>query len=140
MLTIVLIQFLVIGVLATLLLVQSRVWVRLRNPVGEDERYLLMVARAARGRLILLEEAREGRTLLRCREVPGHAGLEPRGQVDRLLRRGLIAVDASGLEGRYALTAAGWTYVKRLPPFQVEVRRPGNWFNSVATGPKRRPK
>jgi hypothetical protein len=112
--------------------------VRLRNRLGEDEKYLLNVARAAGGRLIVREE-RVGAAppTLRLREIPDHRVMESRGQMDRLQNRGLVKPDPSGLPGRHLMTPEGWDYVKGLTPLPVEVKRAGNWFNSISKRPRR---
>jgi len=84
------------------------------------------------GRLLLKEErAASGQTLLRLLEVPGQKGMEPKGQVDRLLNKGLILKDPSGLPGRFQLSPQGWSYVEDLPPLPVDKKRAKNWFDSA---------
>ena len=122
------------GLAAALAAASFKGWrVKLRNPLGEDEKYLLNVARAAGGRLIVREVPDgAGITLLHLREVPDQRRLEKRDQLDRLFNRGLLKRDPSGLTGRYALTVEGWTYVKGLAPLPVQVKRAGNWYNSIS--------
>ena len=127
---------LAIGLSAAFLGTSLQDWkIRLRNPVGDDEKYLLAVARAAGGRLIVKEDP--GTPILALREVADPTRLVTRGQVDRLLNRSLLKRDASGLPGRYSLSPEGWAFVKHLPALPVEIRRAGNWFNSIS-GRRRR--
>jgi len=108
------------------------------NPVGADERYLMNVARAAGGRLIVKEErTASGPPMLRLPEVPDQKTLASKGQVDHLLLRGLLKPDPSGLPGRYLLTPEGWDFVTKLRPLPVVIKRAGNWFNSISRRPPR---
>jgi len=110
--------------------------VKLRNPLGVDEKYLLTAARAAGGRLIVREEPENGLILLRLREVPGHPRMEKKEQMEHLLNRDLLKPDPTGLPGRFLLTATGWAFVKHLPALPVEVKRAGNWYNSISRKPR----
>ena len=106
---------------------------RLRNPIGADERYLMNVARAAGGRLIIKEDPGEsGQPMLRLLEVPDQKPMAGRGQVRHLLNRGLLKPDPSGMPSRYLLTSEGWDFLKRLRPLSVAIKRTGNWFNSIS--------
>ena len=111
---------------------------KLRNPVGADERYLLNVARAAGGRLIVKEEPTEaGALVLRLLEVPDQKTMGSRGQVEHLLNRGLLKPDPSGMPSRFLLTPEGWDSVKHLTPISLAIKRTGHWFNSVSRRPPR---
>jgi len=129
---------LLVGLSAAFLGTSLKGWrIRLHNPVGEEEKYLLAVARAAGGRLIAKEERAGAEPLLILREVIDQRRLIAKGQMDRLLNRGLLNRDASGLPGRYTLSPEGWAFMKKVPPMDVEVRRAGNWFNSISGRRKR---
>jgi len=104
-----------------------------RLPLGEDEKYLLSAARAAKGRLIL----RQGRgssspSLLLLKEFPDTKRLENTMQIEKLLARKFIQPDDSGKSGRYVLTAKGWAQSKDLPEFPLQPIRQGAWFNSIS--------
>ena len=133
---------LVCGLCCVFLVSSCRGWLlKLRNPMGDDEKYLMTVARATGGRLIVAEEATvSGPPLLKLRELPHQRELLQRDQVQRLMNRGLLKPDPSGLPGRYLVTPEGWAYVKHLPVILVDVQRPGSWFNSVSRRVKVVPK
>lgn len=106
---------------------------RLRYPLGADERYLLCAARATGGRLILkTEEPGVAPAVILIRDLPGHRYLQRRDQLERLLKRGLLAPDPSGIPGRFMLTPPGWAVIKKLPPLPMEGNSRGSWFNSVS--------
>lgn len=130
-----------LGVLCGLSLALGRssfrgLMLRLKNPLGEDELYLLCAARLAAGRLILMKGAPGGRLILK--EFEDARPMENRGQIQRLLARQLIAPDPSGLSERFILTQAGWDRIRKLPAPPLQMVRKGNWFNSVS-GKQRRP-
>ena len=126
------------AVLASLAFALPGWLLKLRNPLGADEQYLLKVARAAGGRLIVKEEpAPAGPPVLRLLEVPDQQTLFSKGQVAHLQNRGLLKPDPSGMPSRYLLTSDGWESVKRLQPLTLAIKRTGTWFNSVSRRPPR---
>jgi len=105
----------------------------IRLPLGEDEKYLLAAARAAKGRLILkLDSGNSRSSLLLLKEFPNPRRIENTLQIETLLSRKFIEPDSSGLPGRYVLTAAGWAQSKQLPEFPLQLSRQGAWFNSIS--------
>jgi len=125
---------LVCGLAAASLGFSPREWrVRLRNPLGPDEKYLLNVARAGGGRLLIREGPDEaGTAQLRLLEVREPRPMAQKGQVEHLVHRGLLKQDPSGLPGRFMLTPDGWNRLKSLAPEALQLKRSGNWFNSIS--------
>ena len=125
---------LVCGLAAASLGFSPGAWrLRLRNPRGPDEKYLLNVARAAGGRLLIKEgQDGAGTAQLLLMEVRDPRPLAQKGQVEHLVNRGLLKQDPSGLPGRYMLTPEGWNRLKSLAPEALQLKRSGNWFNSIS--------
>lgn len=112
-----------------------------RMPLGEDEKYLLAAARAAKGRLILKQDGGSGSSLLLLKEFPNPRRIENTLQIETLLARKYLQPDASGIPGRYTLTTAGWALSQKLPEFPLQpVRSGATWFNSISRRPLRLPR
>ena len=109
---------------------------RLRHPLGEDEKYLLRAARTAGGRLIVRrEQVASGTHELVLKEFSDAPKMENLGQLECLLARAMMIPDSSGVPGRYVLTSRGWARVKSLPTLALPLRRTGAWFNSISRRP-----
>jgi len=124
-----------LGVACGLLLPRLRTLLKggLRMPLGEDEKYLLRAARAAKGRLILKQASgSSGSSLLLLKEFPDTRRLENTMQIEKLLARKFIQADDSGKPGRFVLTSKGWAQSKDLPEFPLQPIRQGAWFNSIS--------
>jgi len=114
---------------------------RIRHPLGEDEKYLLRAARTAGGRLIVRKElTSKGAYALVLKEFSDAPKMDYTGQVECLLARELMIPDSSGVAGRYIMTPHGWARVKSLPALVLPLRRTGAWFNSISRRPGTLPK